>query len=154
MSNFLYSVEREVAHPISQLWLAWTNAASLEQWYFPTALSSVPGLTVSDARPGGSWKVSVDVPMNGFVAYFYGQYSVVETNKRIEHSMHYTQSREEFDAADLSTPAHHIVLEFDDRGERSWVKFSQFGELPEGQAEQAQAGMESYLDSLEAFLAS
>jgi hypothetical protein len=34
------------------------------------------------------------------------------------------------------------------------VKFSQFGELPEGQAEQAQAGMESYLDSLEQFFGS
>ncbi len=29
---------------------------------------------------------------------------------------------------------------------------SQFGELPEGQAEQAQAGMESYFDNLELFL--
>ncbi len=153
MSEFLYSVEREVAHPIAELWRAWTDAAALEAWYFPTALGSVPGLTVSDARPGGSWKVSVDVPMNGFVAYFFGEYSVVDHHKRIEHSLHYTQSREEFDAADLSTQAHQIVLEFEDRGSSSWVKFSQFGELPEGQAEQAQAGMESYLDSLEGFLA-
>jgi hypothetical protein len=67
--------------------------------------------------------------------------------------MHYTQSLEEFEAANLSTPAHRVVVEFDDRGERSWVKFSQFGQLPEGQAEQAQAGMQSYLDSLEVFLA-
>jgi hypothetical protein len=33
-----------------------------------------------------------------------------------------------------------------------WVRFSQFGELPEGDAEQAQAGMESYFDSLGIFL--
>jgi hypothetical protein len=32
------------------------------------------------------------------------------------------------------------------------VKFSQYGELPPGQAVQAQAGMESYFDSLEAYL--
>jgi hypothetical protein len=50
--------------------------------------------------------------------------------------------------------AHHrIVIEFDSRGMYSWVKFSQYGELPEGQAVQAQAGMESYFDSLESFLA-
>jgi len=44
------------------------------------------------------------------------------------------------------------VLDFEDRGVNSWVKFSQFGELPEGQAEQAKAGMESYFDSLSNFL--
>ncbi len=44
-------------------------------------------------------------------------------------------------------------IEFESRDFRSWVKFSQFGELPEGQAVQAQAGMESYFDSLEAYLA-
>jgi uncharacterized protein YndB with AHSA1/START domain len=152
MSDFLYSVEREHAHPVASVWAAWTDAASLEDWYHPTVLACVPGLTVSDARPGGSWKVAVDVPMNDFVAYFFGQYSVVAPHTRLEHSMHYTQSLEEFHNADLSLPAHRVVVEFSDRGDRSWVKFSQFGELPEGQAEQAQAGMESYLDSLENFL--
>jgi uncharacterized protein YndB with AHSA1/START domain len=152
MNNFLYSVKREVAHPIAKLWAAWTDAAQLELWYHPTVLSCVPGLTVSDARPGGLWTVAVDVPMNGFVAYFFGEYTVVEPMSRIEHSLHYTQSRDEFDAREMTTESHHIVLEFEARGERSWVKFSQFGELPEGQAEQAQAGMESYLDSLENFL--
>jgi uncharacterized protein YndB with AHSA1/START domain len=153
MSGLLYSVEREYAHPISQLWSAWTRAEELEVWYHPTVLANVPGLTVSDARPGGSWKVAVDVPMNGFVAFFYGQYSTVEENVALEHSMHYTQSREEFDAADLTTPAHRIVVEFEERGAGSWVKFSQFGEMPEGQAEQTKLGMESYFDSLGEFLA-
>ena len=32
------------------------------------------------------------------------------------------------------------------------MKFSQYGELPEDQAVQAQAGMESYFDSLAAYL--
>jgi hypothetical protein len=32
------------------------------------------------------------------------------------------------------------------------VKFSQFGQLPEGQAEQTKTGMESYFDSLANFL--
>mgnify|MGYP000034085018 FL=1 len=153
MSNFLYSVEREVSHPIAKLWHAWTDAAALEAWYHPTELLAVPGLTVSDFREGGTWAVSVAVPEHGFVAYFYGQYHSIEPMKHFEHSMHYTQSQEEFEAKDFSTPAHRVVIEFEDRGEASWVRFSQYGELPEGQAEQAQAGMESYLDSLQRFLA-
>jgi len=36
---------------------------------------------------------------------------------------------------------------------RSWVKFSQFGEMPDSEAVRAQEGMESYFDSLERFLA-
>ena len=53
---------------------------------------------------------------------------------------------------DMSAPSHLIVIDFDDRGSSSWARFSQFGEMPEGQAEQAQAGMESYFDSLGNFL--
>jgi hypothetical protein len=34
----------------------------------------------------------------------------------------------------------------------TWVRFSQFGELPEGQVEQTQQGMESYFDSLGEYL--
>jgi hypothetical protein len=52
----------------------------------------------------------------------------------------------------MSTPSHLIVIDFEDRGVSSWARFSQFGELPEGDAEQAQAGMESYFDSLGIFL--
>jgi hypothetical protein len=66
--------------------------------------------------------------------------------------LHYTQSEAEFAAKDFESPSHLILLDFECRGDRSWVKFSQFGELPEGQAEQAQAGMESYFDSLSNFL--
>jgi hypothetical protein len=66
--------------------------------------------------------------------------------------LHYTQSKEEFENRNFETESHLIVLDFEDRGNSSWVKFSQFGELPEGQAEQAKAGMESYFDSLSNFL--
>ena len=58
-----------------------------------------------------------------------------------------------FAARDESAPHHLVRVEFESRDFRSWVKFSQFGELPAGQAVQAQAGMESYFDSLQAYLA-
>jgi uncharacterized protein YndB with AHSA1/START domain len=149
---FLYSVEREFPVSIKELWSAWTDPEKLEAWYFPTDLKSVPGATQSDLRVGGLWTCGVDVSEHGFIAYFFGRYLTIEENKLIEHTLHYTQSKDEFEAKDFQTQSHLIVLHFEDRGNASWVKFSQFGELPEGQAEQAQAGMESYLDSLSNFL--
>jgi uncharacterized protein YndB with AHSA1/START domain len=150
--SFLYSVERQYPVSISDLWSAWTDPKKLEAWYFPTALKSVPGATESELRLGGLWACGVDVAEFGFVAYFYGKYTKIEHEKLIEHTLHYTQSKEEFQAKDFETESHLIVLDFQDRGQSSWVKFSQYGELPEGQAAQAQAGMESYLDSLSKFL--
>lgn len=152
MSDFLYSVERQFDLPVEILWDAWIDADALQAWYHPTDLANVPGSVESDAVEGGVWAVGVDVPEHGFVAYFYGRYTKVVDQRLLEHTMHYTQSAEEFAARDESSPAHRVTVEFDSRGMYSWVKFSQFGELPEGQAIQAQAGMESYFDSLETYL--
>jgi uncharacterized protein YndB with AHSA1/START domain len=151
--DLLYSVEREIDIPIDILWAAWTDPVALEAWYHPTDLSAVPGSVTSDAVEGGLWTVAVDVPAAGFVAYFYGRYTAVVQNARLEHTMAYTQSADEFAARDESAPHHRVMVEFESKDFRSWVKFSQFGELPPGQAVQAQAGMESYFDSLEAYLA-
>lgn len=154
MSDFLYSVEREFDLPVDILWAAWTDPVALESWYHPTDLSVLPGSVVSEPVEGGRWAVGVDVPAHGFVAYFWGRYTAVVENARLEHTMSYSQDAEEFAARDDDAPHHLVRIEFESRDFRSWVKFSQFGELPEGQAVQAQAGMESYFDSLEAYLAS
>ncbi len=150
---FLYSVERVFDSPVEKVWEAWVDAASLEAWYHPTVLAVVPGSVVSQAHVGGVWAVAVDVPEHGVVACFYGRYTDVAEGARLEHTMHYTQSLPEFAARDESTPSHRIVVDFGERAGGTWVRFAQFGELPEGQAQQARAGMESYFDSLEAFLA-
>ena len=154
MGDFLYSVEREFDIPIDILWAAWTDPVALEAWYHPTDLSVVPGSVVSDPVVGGWWTVAVDVSAHGFVAYFYGRYQAVVENARLEHTLDYTQSAEEFAARDESAPHHLIRVEFEARAFRSWVRFSQYGEMPESEAIQAQAGMESYFDSLEAYLTS
>ena len=151
---FLYSVERQFPVTIDKLWHAWVDAKALEAWYHPTDLGSVKGATESDLTIGGLWSCGVNVPAHNFVAYFFGKYTKIINLERIEHSMHYTQSAEEFAAKDFTTPSHHIVIEFADRGSDSWVKFSQFGELPEGEEKRAQTGMGSYLDSLDKYLAS
>lgn len=151
--QLLYSVEREYPVSIDRLWKAWTDARELESWYHPKDLSSTKGATVSNLSIGGLWSCGVEVPEHGFTAYFFGQYTKIMPNELIEHTLHYTTSVEEFAKKDLSTESHLIRIEFENRGTGSWSKFSQFGELPEGQAEMAQAGMNSYLESLSQFLA-
>ena len=145
---FLYSVEREFPVSIERLWRAWTQASELEAWYFPTDLSSTKGATRSEVEIGGLWACGVEVPEHNFTAYFFGKYTSIVPNQLLEHTLHYTTSAEEFAAKDFSSESHLIRIEFEDRGASSWSKFSQFGELPEGQAEMAQAGMNSYLESL------
>jgi uncharacterized protein YndB with AHSA1/START domain len=149
-----YSVERTLAHDLATVWEAWTDAARLERWYHPTDLANVPGLTESEARVGGRWAVAVNVPQNGFVAYFHGVYSEVEPHRRLRHTLCYTTVLDEFTARDPDAPAHDVVIDFDGHEGGTRVKFSQYGVLPEGHAEKARAGMESYLDSLERFLGS
>jgi hypothetical protein len=149
---FLYSVEREYPVGIECMWQAWTTTSELETWYHGKEHSCVKGATTSELRVGGLWTVAIDVPQFNFVAYFYGQYRVIETYLQLKHTLHYTQSVDEFALRDMTTENHLIVIDFDNRGDSSWVRFSQFGELPEGDAEQAQAGMESYFDSLGIFL--
>ncbi len=149
---FLYSVEREYPVSVDRLWRAWTVAAELEDWYHPTDLRAVKGATASELIVGGLWSCGVDVPAHNFAAYFFGQYTKIVQNELLEHTMHYTESFEEFAAKDFTSPSHLVVLEFQAREEGAWVKFSQFGELPEGQEKQAQEGMTSYLESLASFL--
>lgn len=150
--DFLYSVEREFEAPIEALWDAWVDAEKLENWYHPTDLSNVEGLTTSNPDIGGEWSVAVAVPAHNFVAYFYGIYLEVDFHQKLEHTMLYTQSLEQFQLKDLDQDFHKVLVEFQEDGPKTWVKFSQFGELPEGQSAQAKAGMESYFDSLANFL--
>ena len=150
--NFLYSVEREYSTDIETMWHAWTNAAALESWYFPTSLGSVPGTYASDAVVGGIWAAAVDVPDFGFVAYFWGRYSAVEKHKRLVHSMSYSQVESEFLARPADAPAHRVEVDFEDRGDKVWVRFTQFGEMPEEQIEATKAGMGTYFDSLANYL--
>ena len=152
MNEFLYSVEREYPVSIETLWNAWSNADSLQTWYHPVDLSCLPDSVENHSEVGGSWSVSVDVPEHDFVAYFYGVYTEVKEYELMKHTMSYTQSRPEWEARDLSAPHHDVVLNFEKRGESSWVKFSQFGEMAAEQIELTKAGMESYFDSLENFL--
>ncbi len=149
----LYTVERAFAVPVDRLWRAWTDPADLERWYSPVDLSVVPGSVVSDARVGGEWAVGVDVPEHGFVAWFHGRYTEVVAPHRLAHTLHYTQDRAEFDARDESGGHHLVSVDLEERPGGSWARWSQFGQMDADQAEATKAGMESYFDSLETYLA-
>ena len=149
----LYFVEREYAVSIDELWSAWTSTEKLEQWYSPTDLSAVPGSAVSENVVGGRWAIGVDVTAHGFNAYFWGRYSEVEQNKKLVHTLCYSQDEKEFKARDDNAPAHTIVIDFEDRDGKSWCRLTQFGEMPAEQAEMSRQGMISYFDNLEKFLA-
>jgi uncharacterized protein YndB with AHSA1/START domain len=148
---FLYSVEREYPTSIENVWNAWVDPEALAKWYSPTELSVLPGSVQNVAEVGGIWTVAVDVPAYNMVAYFYGTYSEVVPNQRLVHTMCYTQDAADF-AARVPAPHHDVVIEFEDRGDKSWVKFSQFGELPGGNVEATKAGMTSYFDNLGKYL--
>ena len=148
----LYAVERKYPVAVKALWDAWMDADALQVWYSPTDLKVVPGSVVSEPFNGGWWTVGVDVSQFGFNAYFFGTYSELSENKRIVHSMNYTQDAAEFAARVITPDAHTIHIDFEDRGANSWVRFTQFGELPAEQAEGAKAGMESYFDNLGFYL--
>ena len=149
---FLYSVEREYPVSIERLWSAWTIASELEAWYHGTEHESIKGAVTSELSISGLWSCGIFVPTHNFSGYFFGRYTEIIENELLAHTMHYTESAEEFNAKDFRSASHHVVIRFKSRGENSWVKFSQFGELPEGEEMRAQAGMESYLDSLGEFL--
>ncbi len=151
--SHLYSVEREFNFSIDKIWNAWTDASALESWYHPVGMSSVPGTTRSELKEDGVWSCAVQAPGRESISYFFGKYSKIEVNRRFEHSMHYTESSVDFKLMDFDTPAHEIALDFETRGEKSWVKFSQFGEAPAAPVALMKQGIESYFDSLENFLA-
>ena len=117
-------------------------------------MSCVPGSTHSELEIDGLWAYAVQVPGRESISYFFGKYTLIQENLRFEHSMHYTESKNEFEDKDFNTPAHQISVEFESRGDKSWSKFSQYGEAPEGQVALMAQGIESYFDSLDAFLKS
>ena len=152
----LYAVERSYPVSLEQLWSAWTEAVELEKWYSPTDLSVVPGTVVSECHEGGWWTVAVDASTFGFIAYFYGNYSLVAEKTKLVHTLNYTQSHEIFMARTAEPESHVIEIDFKQLAQGSWVRFSQHGDLEafgEDQAMQAKAGMESYFDNLGLYLA-
>jgi uncharacterized protein YndB with AHSA1/START domain len=152
MSSRLYSVEREYSVPLETLWKVWVEADQLQKWYSPEVLETVPNTATSDAFVGGEWAIGVDVSINGFNAYFWGKYTEVKFQEKLIHTMFYSQDELEFNLRGEDQPHHVIEIDFEARGENSWVRFTQFGSMDPEQAEATKDGMESYFNNLGNYL--
>ena len=148
----LYFVERTFKFPVERLWSAWTQSTELERWYSPVFLKVIPGSATSEAEVGGTWAIAVDVSENGFNAYFWGTYSVVERHKKLVHDLNYSQDELEFALREPSPEAHRIEIDFSNTEAGTLVRFSQFGEMDKEQADASKEGMESYFDNLNSYL--
>ena len=148
----LYFVERTFPFPVDRLWRAWTDASELEKWYSPVFLKVIPGSATSEAVVGGTWAIAVDVSENGFNAYFWGKYSQVETNLKLVHDLNYSQDELEFALREPSSEVHRIEIDFTKTDGGTVVRFSQFGEMEQEQADASREGMESYFDNLSNYL--
>jgi uncharacterized protein YndB with AHSA1/START domain len=124
----------------------------LEKWYCPVFLKVIPGSATSEAVAGGRWAIAVDVSDNGFNAYFWGTYSLVELHKKLIHDLNYSQDELEFALREAGAEAHRIEIDFSNTEAGTLVRFSQFGEMDREQADASKEGMESYFDNLESFL--
>ena len=152
MNTPLYSVEREYPVELDILWKAWVEAEQLQQWYSPEVLVTVPNTATSEAVVGGEWAIGVDVSINGFNAYFWGKYTQVKFQEKLVHTMFYSQDELEFNLRGEDQPHHVIEIDFESRGENSWVRFTQFGSMDPEQAEATKEGMQSYFNNLESYL--
>lgn len=148
----LYFVERTFKFPVERLWSAWTQSAELEKWYCPVFLKVIPGSATSEAIVGGRWAIAVDVSENGFNAYFWGTYSEVNLHQKLVHDLNYSQDELEFALREPAAEAHRIEIDFSNTDAGTVVRFSQFGEMEQEQAEASREGMESYFDNLNSYL--
>ena len=148
----LYFVERTFKYPVERLWSAWTQSHELEKWYSPVFLRVIPGSATSEAEVGGRWAIAVDVSENGFNAYFWGTYSEVKLHKKLVHNLNYSQDELEFALREPGAEAHRIEIDFTNTEAGTVVRFSQFGEMEQEQAEASREGMESYFDNLSNYL--
>ena len=148
----LYFVERTFKYPVERLWSAWTQSHELEKWYCPVFLKVIPGSANSEAEVGGTWPIAVDVSENGFNAYFWGTYSEVNLHKKLVHDLNYSQDELEFALREPGQDAHRIEIDFSITEAGTLVRFSQFGEMEQEQAEASREGMESYFDNLNNYL--
>lgn len=152
MKSPLYFVEREYPVNISTLWNAWVEAEQLQKWYSPEVLDTVPNSATSDAVVGGAWAIAIDVSVNGFNAYFWGKYTEVKFQEKLVHTLFYSQDELEFNLRGEDQEFHVIEIDFEARGENSWVRFTQIGSMDQEQAEATKDGMESYFNNLETYL--
>lgn len=75
----MFSIERNFAVPIEDVWGAWTTASKLEQWYSPGPVNWQ--IDALDVRPGGRFKMRMETPNGEHVAE--GSFKEVEAPTKL-----------------------------------------------------------------------
>ena len=73
-------------------------------------------------------------------------------HQKLVHDLNYSQDELEFALREPGAEAHRIEIDFSNTDAGTVLRFSQFGEMEQEQAEASREGMESYFDNLERFL--
>jgi uncharacterized protein YndB with AHSA1/START domain len=68
------------------------------------------------------------------------------------HDLNYSQDELEFALREPRDDAHRIEIDFTPVKGGTVVRFSQFGEMEQEQADASKEGMESYFENLEVYL--
>lgn len=77
-------LERVIKAPVSVVWGAWMNPATLPQWWGPDGYSC--RTTRIDMRAGGEWVFDMIAP-DGTVFPNHHRYGLVEPERRIEYAL-------------------------------------------------------------------
>lgn len=144
-------VRRELDASPQALWQAFTDAEALAAWYHPVGFSTPRDSVSTDAVVGGRWSATVVVPADSSEHHFFGRYQKVEQPNLLEYSMYYAAG-DAIATAKEEGPTHTVTIVIEAHGVGSRVTYLEYGLLPKGQSVLAQAGMESYFDSLAEYL--
>jgi uncharacterized protein YndB with AHSA1/START domain len=146
-----YTVIREIPFSAEKIYQAWTDEQQIPQWYGPVGMNTKEGSVSSDARVGGNWSATVVDPQGG-QHQFTGEYHEVVPNQKLVYTLDYSNP-DMPNMPKYPDGVHEVVtLTIEDKGASSVLTFTQNGFLPAAQIPYAQAGMESYFDSLVNFL--
>lgn len=148
-----YTVTRILPFTPKQLWEAWTNEDQLAAWYGPVGMQSPRESVKSDARVGGFWSATVQVPFDGSNHHFFGRYLELQPEQLLRYSMFYATDDDHAEALKEQGQSATITVRIEPAEGGTRLTFEQQGSgLGDDEAAQAQAGIESYFDSLEQFL--
>jgi uncharacterized protein YndB with AHSA1/START domain len=147
-----YEVVRTFRSSVRAVWGAWTDHGQLAAWYHPVGMSVLPGSVTSDPVLGGRFSATVVVPADGSEHRFTGNYAVVEPTSQLAYTLFYEGPMGVATDMPGSRGCEIVTLTFRETPGGTELRYRQDGFLPAEQRPMAQAGMESYFDSLAAHL--
>lgn len=148
-------VERTVTASAHQVWDAFTRPAAMAAWMW-AGLGESPR-AVSDARPGGRYRVAMDQPAgkDGWASSeraFEGVYAVVEPPDLLVYTLHW-DAPVGYNQAGAAVPSEVVVVEIEGSPDSTFVRMRHMGIPDDATSLMAhERGIEAMLDGLERFL--